>query len=488
MLSTYQGYLLYTRDQAKAYQRAASQSENKRDEAYYRDNIGSVKTIDDFLNNPRLYTYAMKAYGLEDMTYAKAFMKKVLLSDLTDDQSFANKLSDPRYRTFAQAFNFDSSGNVVSTAKIQTAEQQSDLLTGLRDNSASTVSAALETAYIAKTLPAITSADALVRDKRLFADVLTAYGLNSSTSAATVIQALKSDLSDPNSFVNRSGDKGLKELAADFNFDEQGAVTTERIAQSKSSFSAMARLYMAEKGTDTSSKAAAGTESSYVWGVISQARSLDGMLKDKRVVTYIGTAYGDPKITADTLRKVLTSDLSDYKSTANAMGGNYHDMAAAFNFDTDGSIQRESPLAVQDRSDIAYATRSYLMYAMETEAGNNNVGAQLALYFARKAPTITSPFQLLGDKALLKFTQTALGLPAVTAASVDGLAKSITDKLDLKDLQDPAKVNKLVARFAALYDMQNGDTQQSLVLQLFNGGATSGDNTAITTISPGLVL
>ncbi len=40
----------------------------------------------------------MKAYGLDDMICAKAFfMKKVLESDLTDANSFANKLSDTRY-------------------------------------------------------------------------------------------------------------------------------------------------------------------------------------------------------------------------------------------------------------------------------------------------------------------------------------------------------------------------------------------------------
>ncbi len=468
MLSTYQSFLLYTRDEARAYQRAAAQSQNKRDESYYRENIGGVKTVDDFIKNPRLFAYAMKAYGLEDMTYAKAFMRKVLVSDLSDEKSFANKLSDTRYRDFAAAFNFGTDGKVASTAKIQSAEQQSDTLAGLRDNIASTVTVAIETAYVVKKLPGITSVDGLISDKRLLADVMTAYGLNAETSASTLAAALKSDLSDPDSFVNRSGNKALKELVADFNFDEQGRITTERIAQSKENFSAMAKLYMAEKGTDASSKTAAVNESTYVWGVISEARSIDDILKDKRVVAYIGTAYGDPKIDSVKLRQVLTSDLGNYKSAANAMGSRYHDMAAAFAFDTDGSILREANAAVQDRSGIAYATRSYLQNAMETEAGNDNVGAKLALYFARKAPTITSPYQLLGDKALLKFTQTALSLPGTP--DVDALARSVTAKLDIKDLQDPAKVNKLVARFAALYDMQNGSTQQSMVLQLF--GAT----------------
>ena len=40
-----------------------------------------------------------------------------------------------------------------------------------------------------------------------------------------------------------------------------------------------------------------------------------------------------------------------------------------------------------------------------------NEGVRLALYFQRKAPTITSALSILADKALLKVTQTTLGLP-----------------------------------------------------------------------------
>ena len=36
-----------------------------------------MKSIDDFMKDTRLYNYAMKAFGLDDMAYAKAFMRKV---------------------------------------------------------------------------------------------------------------------------------------------------------------------------------------------------------------------------------------------------------------------------------------------------------------------------------------------------------------------------------------------------------------------------
>src|ERR1700743_3879054 len=104
MVSTYLGYTNATKDMTTTLNRVASQSDIKRQQAYYDANIGSVKTVDDFMNNYQLYSYAMTAYGLGDMIDSKAMMKQVLTSDLSDSNSFANKLSDPRYREFSAAF------------------------------------------------------------------------------------------------------------------------------------------------------------------------------------------------------------------------------------------------------------------------------------------------------------------------------------------------------------------------------------------------
>ena len=86
-----------------------------RETKYYLDNITKVKTIDDFVNNDRLFKYAMKAYGLEDMDYAKAFMVKALKEGVSDPDSFANKLTDKRYAEFVTAFNFAEYGAPATT-------------------------------------------------------------------------------------------------------------------------------------------------------------------------------------------------------------------------------------------------------------------------------------------------------------------------------------------------------------------------------------
>src|SRR5688572_20427052 len=112
MVSTFLTYRQYTADIAKSVSRILSDAQVKREADYYSANIGKVKSVDDFLGDQRLYAYAMKAHGLEDMTYAKAFMRKVLESDLSDPTSFVRKMVDPRYVAFARAFNFTPSGDI----------------------------------------------------------------------------------------------------------------------------------------------------------------------------------------------------------------------------------------------------------------------------------------------------------------------------------------------------------------------------------------
>ncbi|MHC2741639.1 hypothetical protein ACVMFA_007429, partial [Bradyrhizobium liaoningense] len=96
MVTTYFSYSYITHNLKQSLTRVEQQSDVAREAAYYKANIGKVKTIDDFMKDYRLYHYAMKAYGLEDMAYAKAFMKQVLESDLNDSKSFVNKLVDSK--------------------------------------------------------------------------------------------------------------------------------------------------------------------------------------------------------------------------------------------------------------------------------------------------------------------------------------------------------------------------------------------------------
>lgn len=82
---------------------------------YYRENIRNIKSIDEFLGDDTIYRYAMKAMGLEDMIYAKAFMRKVLSEGVGEESSFANRLADTRYKAFAETFNFEKLGAATTS-------------------------------------------------------------------------------------------------------------------------------------------------------------------------------------------------------------------------------------------------------------------------------------------------------------------------------------------------------------------------------------
>ena len=60
-ISTYASYLTVNRDLKSSLATVASQSSVAKDTAYYKENIGKVTTVDEFLGDYKLYSYAMKA-------------------------------------------------------------------------------------------------------------------------------------------------------------------------------------------------------------------------------------------------------------------------------------------------------------------------------------------------------------------------------------------------------------------------------------------
>src|ERR1700682_567042 len=110
MVSTIASYQMITNNMVRSLEQTARKPDVARDTAYYLANIGKVKSIDAFISNYRLFSYAMKAYGLSDMVYAKAFLRKVLTEGVSSSSSFANKLVDTRYKEFATGFNFFALG------------------------------------------------------------------------------------------------------------------------------------------------------------------------------------------------------------------------------------------------------------------------------------------------------------------------------------------------------------------------------------------
>ena len=103
MISTSVRYQMITTNLARSKELIEKDPAVKRETEYFKANISKVTSIDAFLKNDRLYKYAMKAYGLEDMAFGKGLIRKLLQEGVTNPLSMANKMTNPLYKEFATA-------------------------------------------------------------------------------------------------------------------------------------------------------------------------------------------------------------------------------------------------------------------------------------------------------------------------------------------------------------------------------------------------
>ena len=83
-----------------------SSNELQRDVDYFSENIGSITSAEDLVNDRRLLTVALGAFGLEDDINNKFLIRKMLEEGTTADDALANRFTDQRYRDLSAAFGF----------------------------------------------------------------------------------------------------------------------------------------------------------------------------------------------------------------------------------------------------------------------------------------------------------------------------------------------------------------------------------------------
>lgn len=192
MTTTYTSYRLIAADITKSLQRVSEQPDVARETEYYLSKIGSIKTIDDFFADSRLYNYAMKAHGLEDMAYAKAFMRKVLTEGLESDDAFANKLSDNRYKALVESLNFARHGETATAFdRAQKGVVDKYMRQTLEQNAGEENTGVRLALYFERMAPTITSAYELIADEALAQVVRTVLQLPDEFAATDVDQQAK---------------------------------------------------------------------------------------------------------------------------------------------------------------------------------------------------------------------------------------------------------------------------------------------------------
>ncbi|MGJ3265453.1 MAG: DUF1217 domain-containing protein [Salinarimonas sp.] len=197
----------------------------------------------------------------------------------------------------------------------------------------------------------------------------------------------------------------------------------------------------------------AAREIAYYEETIGQVKSIEDFLADDRLFAFAMKAHGlsDMAYAKGFMRKALEEGIDSRDAFAmKLVDTRYRDFVEVFNFKRYGETTTIFSRAVQGTVD------KYVRQTLEETQGAQNEGVRLALYFERKAPGLTSPYQILADPALSQVVRTALGLPdAMQGMDIDKQARLIESRLDLADLKDPGALSKFLERFAGLWDVSN---------------------------------
>jgi hypothetical protein len=232
----------------------------------------------------------------------------------------------------------------------------------------------------------------------------------------------------------------------------------------------------------TAAEPAVKSATAYYDANIGKVTSIQDFVGNYRLLSYALNAYGlgDQINNTALITKVLEGGVSNSKSLANTLSNsNWKAFATAFDFVGKGAA------SVSTASAVKTTTSDYVEQQLESDQGNQDVGVQLALYFQRVAPTVTSEYGILADKNLVQVAETIFDLPvATTAAGVDKQAASLTAAMPLSTLQDPKKLQQLVMRFTAMYDLNYGPASGAASsLTAYTGNSNSAESGAASVLS-----
>ncbi|MCM2476852.1 DUF1217 domain-containing protein [Rhizobium sp. CG5] len=456
MVSTYLSYDLVARDTKASLERVATSSQVQRDAAYYKENIGKVTTVDEFLDDYQLYSYAMKAHGLEEMTYAKAFMKKVLESDLSDENSYANKLSDDRYRTFATAFTFST-----ATTDAQSDSQEDEMI-GLYKQALTDESTEIEAeiAYYDEAVDNVQTVSDLLDNSRLRNFVLDAFELDSTYySVDFLTSVLTSDVSDPASFVNQAGNEDYVSLASAFSFNADGTIsgTTAQTAAQKTS---VEDLYL-EVVPSYTIPYVAEREKAYYESKIGTITNVDELTNDSRLFNYVKTAFQMPASTLKaTFSNIVTSDLTDPNNYAMQQGGSaYTSIAAMFNFETDGTVAAGS---AQSATQLERTNTGYLSHYDDADQEDLD---DLVDYYSTQMGTVETVDDLLGNTKMYAMLLKAYDLEDGEVSKANLRRVLTSDLTDPKSYANKSKDERLISMASAFNFSSEGDATAPLLAQ-----------------------
>ena len=215
MLSTFTGYQLAVRDLPRSLEIVQSDQLVQRETDYYLENIGNVDSIEDLVEDDRLFNYAMKAHGLEEMSYAKALVTKVFEEGRDEDGAFVNRLADGRYRDLAETFDFARYGSAATSfGRTQEGVVDKYLRQQLEENAGAQNEGVRLALYFERKAPSLTTTEGILADRALSTVVRSVLQIPEATAFLDIDKQVEmlsgqvdiTDFSDPeklSEFIDR---------------------------------------------------------------------------------------------------------------------------------------------------------------------------------------------------------------------------------------------------------------------------------------------
>jgi Protein of unknown function (DUF1217) len=232
----------------------------------------------------------------------------------------------------------------------------------------------------------------------------------------------------------------------------------------------------------TAAEPAVKTATAYYEANIGSVTSVQDLVGNYRLLSYALNAFGlgDQINAKGLITKVLEGGVSNPKSLANTLANpQWKAFAAAFNFVDSGAASPSSA------SSVKTTTSDYVEQQLESDQGGEDVGVQLALYFQRVAPTVTSEEGILADPNLLQVAATIMGLPSSAAGDLQ--PQTLSELMPISDLQDPAKLQQLTERFTAMYDYTYGPGSGATTSLTVDSGNSSSQQSGAASVLAGVI-
>ena len=171
---------LRTAEQTETKQVAATAQQPAAQQAIaqFTKAVQSAKSVDQLLANPAVLNVLLTANGMSDQIGYTALASKVLTSNLSDPDSLANTVTDARWKTLAQTYNFAVNGLVsIQTPKVL-AVIANGYAQSLWASSQDSITPGLANAlYFKSQASSIASVDQILGDQTLRTVVTTALGV-----------------------------------------------------------------------------------------------------------------------------------------------------------------------------------------------------------------------------------------------------------------------------------------------------------------------